>query len=601
MKTILHSGRAGLVVIASALLALGWFCWNIARFFPNAAGRMGYDYGLFMPWFTAGRFWEAVNGPWLPPEYLPSFCGGTPFLFNPQSVYWSLPQALMLVMPPMPALVVSWIVFGLAGGIGMIGLLRRAYGVSPEAALAGGVLFALNGFYTTRMIIGHVTFHGVMLLPAIAWLLLAPVAVQGWRRIPAIIARGCGCGLLLAYLFASGGTNTILPMMLALAVLGLLAIHLGRWHRAVLPIAVVAFALFLAMSAYKLLPALAFAGNVTRPVALRMTGNLVALVGAAAVSLFAPQVLAYIPPEKLVLDRVEFEYGVGIVPLLAIGAALFVAWRRRDLATPFAGRRWLTVLAMAMLLVLPILVNWDGPGMRALVLHLPVVKMMSVLVRFWFAYVPLLCVLTALLIDYLVPTGTARRSLLAAGAIVLTLGQAALTDMTRYETQAYDPAPLIAAQARLAAGEPVPAVARIADPWEIDGAIQPDDAGRNAAFVDGTSPFPCYEPMFGYRMEVFPPGRLMSGPVMEERGGLLNLRNPACYVFPAENSCRPGAEFRSSQRAEAEAFRSYRPFGARAPHRQALAAQASWSALILSLLGLTLGLVLSLPGRRRDA
>src|SRR5688572_10403984 len=122
---------------AIALGAIVLFACNIARYFPNHHGRLGYDYGLFLPWFTGGYFWQSVNGPFVPPEYLPSFCGGVPFLFNPQSVYWSLPQALMSLMPPMPSLILYWVIFGLAGGAGMYGLLRRTFGVSSVAALLG--------------------------------------------------------------------------------------------------------------------------------------------------------------------------------------------------------------------------------------------------------------------------------------------------------------------------------------------------------------------------------------------------------------------------------------------------------------------------------
>ncbi|WP_067733114.1 hypothetical protein [Novosphingobium naphthalenivorans] len=587
--------------IAAAGAAV-YFIWTLTRFFPNHLGRLGYDYGLFLPWFVGGYFWQSVNGPLSPPEFLPSFCGGVPFLFNPQSVVWSLPQALMLVMPPLASLAVSWVFFGIAGALGMYGLMRRVFRTSQPAALLAATIFLLNGFYTTRMIIGHVTFHGVMLLPLIAWLLFVrpDTAQTPARRRAGIAVRSLLTGLLLAYLFYSGGTNTILPMMLALLMLALLAAHAGRWHRGIYLVCAIAAALWIAMCAYKLLPALAFAGNVTRPISLRMTGNLVTLLGAAAVSLFTPQVLAWLPADKLVLDRVEFEYGVGLVPLIVLGAALWTAARRRDLLRPLAHGRWPLVLALGLLLTLPILVNWDAFGLRWLILHLPIVKMMSVMVRFWFVYIPLLCVLTALLFDYLVPDAR-RRGWWAAAAMVLTLGQNAATDMHYYADQTYDPAPMLAARQRVAATGTVPPVERIADPWLAGGTIQPDDAGRNAAFAKGTSPFPCYEPMFGYRMEVFRQGRLSDGPVLQARNGLLNLKNPACYVFPAENACRPGDEFTAAQRSQADAFRHYRPFDYAWPARQYLAAGVSLLAAVLGLLGLAIAGAVLLATRRRQS
>lgn len=598
MKTGSNRSLATMAPWLLAACALVLFTWNIARFFPNHLGRMGYDYGLFLPWLVAGHFWQSVNGVFSPAEFIPSFCGGVPFLFNPQSVFWSLPQMLMTVLPPMASLMLSWTAFGLLGALGMHGLLRRVFLTSSPAALVGAVLFLLNGFYTTRMIIGHVTFHGVMLLPLIAWLVFVRpvVSPSPLRRRAGTVTRALGAGLLLAYLFYSGGTNTILPMMLALLVMALLVAHRGLWHRGILPVATVAVLMCGAMCAYKLLPALAYAGNVVRPISLRMTGNLVTLVGAMGISLFAPQALAWLPADKLVLDRVEFEYGVGLVPLIALGAALWTGWRRGDLGALIANRRWVLGAAMALLLLIPVLVNWDALGLRWLVLHLPIVKMMSVMLRFWFVYVPLLCVLTALLLDYLVEN-PARRCWWGSAALLLTIGQSTSTDMTYYADQAYDPAPMLTAHAEIASGRPVPPVVRIADPWMKDGKVRSDDAGRNAAFAAGTSDYPCYEPMFGYRLEVFRKSRLSDGPVLEADRGLLNLKNPSCYVFPRENGCRPGDEFTVAQRDEAEAFSHYRAFAYRWPASEYFAAALSALALLLSLVGLAASGVVILIAR----
>lgn len=585
-----------------ALIALAYFVWNISRFFPNHHGRMGYDYGLFLPWFIGGRFWQAVNGPLVPPEFLPSFCGGVPFLFNPQSVFWSLPQMLMMILPPMASLIVSWVAFGVAGAAAMYALLRRVFGTSSTAALLGAVIFLLNGFYTTRMIIGHVTYHGVMLLPLLALLLFArPDQRHGRTRAMAGATMRClSSALVLAYLFYSGGTNTILPILLCLLLLALLLTHRGLWHRGILPTVAIASALWVAMCAYKLLPALAFASHVVRPVSLRMTDNPIALLGGALISLFMPQALAWVPSDRLVLDRVEFEYGVGLVPLLVLGAGMWAATRRGELRPLLGGRHGALAPTIILLLAVPVLINWNAPGLRWLVLHLPVVKMMSVMVRFWFVYVPVLCVLTALTIDYLLPD-TRRRAWWVSGAILLTITQSAVTDMSYYADQLYDPAPMLTAHARIGAGNAVPRITRIADPWAADGDLHPDAAGRNAALVNGISDYPCYEPMFGYRLESFRQGRLSTGPIMEIKGGRLNLKNPVCYVFPTENACRPGDEFTVAQREQANAFSRYRPFGYAWPTSQYVAAVVSLLALLLSVGGAIIAAALMLFSRTAKA
>jgi hypothetical protein len=353
---------SGLVPVMAGVAASGFFIWNMARFFPNQSGHLGYDYGLFLPWLIAGFFWQTTNGAFSQAEFLPSFCGGIPFVFNPQSIYYSLPQWLVLVVTPIQSLLISWVAFGLAGGAGMYALLRRVFMVSMPSALLGATILLLNGFYTPRMIIGHATYHGVMLLPAIALtvFLARDLSVARWRVASTLVVRCILTGVLLAYLFYSGGTNTILPMVLALAILALMVRYTGRWNGDIPLTGTVGCLLCLALCAYKLLPALAFAANVVRPVSLRMSGDLLSLTAGAVVSLFVPQVLSHLAQGRLIVDRVELEYGVGIVPLLVLLAATVSSIRYGTLwraAGPFDRRRRPVLLAIGVLLTIPILVN----------------------------------------------------------------------------------------------------------------------------------------------------------------------------------------------------------------------------------------------------
>jgi hypothetical protein len=124
-------GRA--IQCLAAASAVAFFIWNIARFFPNAHGTLGYDYGYYLPPMLAGFFWQSNNGVLSPPELLPSFCGGVPFLFNPNSIFYSLPQWLMTRMPPVASLLTAWLILGLGGGLGMYALLRRVFATSSAA------------------------------------------------------------------------------------------------------------------------------------------------------------------------------------------------------------------------------------------------------------------------------------------------------------------------------------------------------------------------------------------------------------------------------------------------------------------------------------
>jgi hypothetical protein len=52
---------------------------------------------------------------------------------------------------------------------------------------------------------------------------------------------------------------------------------------------------------------------------------------------------------------------------------------------------------------------------------------------------------------------------------------------------------------------------------------------------------------------------------MEASQGFLNVKNPACYLFPKENVCEPGDHFRVSEIDAATSFLHYKPFAFRKP------------------------------------
>lgn len=587
MRQALQS-KSGILLVLCFAACLLVFIFFVGQFFPNANEHLGHDYSLFLPWLLSGQYWQAVNGSFSPVPFTPSFCGGVPLLFNPQSIYYSLPQALALVVGPVTAFYLTTVLFGLIGCSGAF-LLARRFRISTPASLVVAALFLLNGFFIFRMVIGHVTYHAVMLAPLLALLLLTDSALS-WRRATARIAVAA---LIVAYFFYSGATNVILPSGLAVAMLWVLYRLRGDPAPNFVRDAALAALLGVALAAYKLVPALAFAENVTRPISLQLTDDLFRLLGGLGVGLFAPQLLPQLLPDDGRIWRHEMEYGVGLVPLIAFIAVAFVSLRNGDLRSWWGTLRarkalgWL--IGLIVLLVLPILINYDAPGMRRVLLHIPFVKMMSLLVRFWFAYIPLLCILSGLVLDYLA-YGEASRRVLGAFALALTVLQLLTTDTGYYARQGYDPHFIVEAFERLDAGQAAPAITWLGDPWQpqAPGSGRAFTGRRNDSLVVGITNLPCYEPMFGYHLESYPGRDLGPGPVTEISDGSLRLRNPACYVFPSANRCAPGDGFAPHQMSAAMAFSQYRPFPYAIPWWMTAAGLTTFIAAALTFGGLLL-------------
>jgi hypothetical protein len=121
---------------------------------------------------------------------------------------------------------------------------------------------------------------------------------------------------------------------------------------------------------------------------------------------------------------------------------------------------------------------------------------------------------------------------------------------------------------------------------------------RNDSMIDGASQLSCYQPMFGYRLERMPVGVLRPGPALAEAAdGVLNVKNPACYVFPLENRCVPGDHFATAQRAEAERFLQYEPFEFVSGALQSVADAVTLGTLALLLIAALLGALLAVAKR----
>ena len=153
----------GLMLALLYALVLIWF-----PFLPNEAGRVSVDFSLWLPDMLAGYFWYLKNGLFAVPWFSPAECAGIPFHADPQVAWFSVPQFLTFVMPPLAAAKTTFLLFAAAGFWGAWHLARRVFALSPPASLFAAALFMLNGFFSVRMVVGHLTYAPFMLLPAFA-------------------------------------------------------------------------------------------------------------------------------------------------------------------------------------------------------------------------------------------------------------------------------------------------------------------------------------------------------------------------------------------------------------------------------------------------
>ena len=570
---------AGLMLALLAVMATIWF-----PLLPNELGRATADYGFWLPNLLAGYFWYLQNGILSLPWFSPAECAGIPFQADPQIGYLSLPQFLSFVTDPLSAARAAWIIYGAAGFWGAWRLARRDFALSLPAALLAAALFLLNGFFSTRMAVGHLTFAPFMLLPAFCATLLQPPSSPPAPG-AAFILRACLCGLLLA-ITIQAGMAVVLPQFY-LAVLATLLLHATRfaWQPKSALILAAGTAIGLALCAGKLAAGAALLANFPRELyPLPGLPGPFAVIYVALRSLFWPvsnELRDWIVNSRLIQEQHEFAYGVGLAPPLLLLAACAMAWRRQGWRGLMPARS-APAAALAIVLLMPLALNLYAPGWNALLKSLPILGASSNLLRWFMVFVLPAILGAAMAADAIAQASTARAWAILGASIALTIAGLALMDKSAMGSNGqgiYDPDDIVQAWQRAHDTGAPPPVTQIVELFGPGHQILMSPERQNG-LAHGYSTASCYDPLLGYRLEKLPYGKLRLARAMSDMDGVLNIKNPACYVYPQANQCRPGDQFTVAQAGDAEKFLNYERFSYLQPLSATL---ADWLSLLTFL------------------
>jgi hypothetical protein len=526
-----------------------------SKFEPLLDGHqraIGGDYSYFLPRLLAGDYWQRLNGWWAVQWFTPAFCGGMPSWANPQSMQFSIPQWLTQFVDPVTAVQWTFFIAAVSGGAGMFLLLKDGFKTSTASALAAGVLFLFNGFFSRRMVSGHLAFHTAMWAPWVGWLLVREQRSSRERVVCVVLA-----GLGIAFMIHGGLVVLLPPLVLAWLSLSLLTALRGR---AVIPAVlqlVAALALGAALSASKLAAMQALLTQFPRnyyPLAGFRTVS--ALLGTVLHALFLrAQAPERIDMQNDIIRSGEHEWDFGLSPapaLLLLGALPFVVSALRRSARS----RIVPLLCLAVLFVVPLAVNFYTPGWNAFLKSLPIISANSLLTRWLFYYVVVIPILAAFALELL-----PFRLLLAGGAIGIAVVWTLTGDPTLHEERFlhYSPETVLKGWRRTHEDGTVPRIQLMSAILRSDGTAPRGIFQGDDLVAVGASQVFCYEPLFGYELERLPWQPLHDGPALDEKNGQLNVKNPVCDLFPQENHCRAGGQFLSAQRLEAEAFLDWSP------------------------------------------
>lgn len=580
------------------LLAAFWLVYG--SLFPSTPVNLGHDYNLHYPNLLAGYFWVEQNGWFQAPWFSPGQCAGVPYLGDLNVAFYSAPQVFTVLAGPSFAVQATVLLFAAIGFYGTALLARDTFNASLAASLLAGALVLFNGFFIYRAAIGHLTFHPIMLTPVVAWLVLGGTQLSSKS---AFWLRTLLVGAAFAVMFHAGMIHGVIPAVLV--IIGLWAMLGLRDNRlAIQPLIILGLAAVVAglLSAGRLQAALAFMSQFPRadyplPGFVGLWDAIVAPFQAVFLTPPGAWAVEAMTNRKWSLGRHEWEYGISAVGLIVLVAGLGRAFIRHPIPH-VSGARLIAAATLALVIALPIATNIYGESWNALLKSIPIIGQSSSLVRWYVVYTFLAAILCAPALDAALDAalgdagGAGRnRAMAATLGIATVIAWSALEDRTHYLGQTYDGTPIQAAYDAVTDGAPVPAVATLTMTVSSGAGRFNPDVNRNNAIARGESELLCNQPMFGYTLENFPLGESFTGDILEEDGwGGLNIKNPACYMYPTENNCQPGESFLMEAEDAALAFAAYKPFPFERPARHDIAVWLNIGALLAWLLA-TVGLL----------
>ena len=549
----------GLLVI---LIHYSIFC----NFLPNNQGMLGHDYSFFFPALLDGFFYYHTNGLFSVPWFTPSFCGGVPLFPHPTNPYYYFPQLFTFFFNPLTSIKITLLLFGALGFWGFYILTYRILCCGKAVSLLGATIFLFNGFYSHRIIIGHLEFHSIMLAPWFVYFIF--ISMPHFKSNPLhVMIHTTFAGIILSYLFYSGMGQLLLPFLLSTILISFISIVYASEKFDLKSFFLRLFSagfISIALSISKLVATFSFLSHFPRSGYL-IPGfkNIQDLLFVLFRSLFlwpahekAKETMINL---EWSLNRHEFEFGITIIPLLFIlfGLVYYIQKRFfRRTGKPVNVKKVSLFFTCVIIGLIPIILNYYSEALHQIIKSIPILKSSGQFIRWFIIYIPSVSLLSILLCES-TPFLKRNQVLLSLLSITIIIVINISIDRTYYHEQIYDPSEILHSYRKVKNREWVPRITHIAVCADKSGQIL---LNQNGTLTKGYSQLYCEDPIFGYRLEYFPKKSLKPGDILLENNGFLNLKNPACYIFPEENHCMPGDHFTVQQKDKAIAFANYKPF-----------------------------------------
>jgi hypothetical protein len=515
--------------------------------------KLNGDYTLGVPAAIFGKIWFLKNSLFEIPYFNAATCCGIPYYADPQSAYYSLQQFLFIIFDVNFAIRVLFLILSIIAFVGTYILLRFSFKFKKYNSLLCATLFLFNGFFVYRFLWGHLTYCYYVFVPLYCFLIIQSSILRSsiLKKFYFLIST-----LIIANFFHSG-VAPIMPIII-LSISSVIVIYLfNNKNYEVIKYTIYSFFIGILISLSKIVSSLYFLKQYPRIVEGVFLNSFFDFLYVFFTSFFLYPHTSYFHRNNLnnvFMETAELDFSMSLIPLIILTFFFF------NLKKFINNKNFILYIILFLILIIPIFFNVNIFNSKNIISNLPFFRSFWVNIRWMAVYILPVILLVGIVID---------KINLKNKFILLFIFLVVLQTITYHKIRNIFKTNYFVNGAVYSISEINNYSINLKENInnvKIEYVQMWPELIANEGYIYNTSNYYCYSPIFGYRLEYLPFNNIMNFQVHKPQKDLKNyLFNPACFLYPDANFCKPGDLFRPDKELDLHKFTNFNNYNFNVP------------------------------------
>jgi hypothetical protein len=527
---------------------------------------VGEDFIFYIPNLIFGKIWYLKNGLFISPDFAAHQCGIIPFHADPNSAYYSLTQMLFLFFDVSNSLRILFFLLSIAAFFGTFLLIRTCFKISKYNSLFCSTMFLFAGNNVYPMLVGHLNLAYFMTLPLFCFLIIYSEQCKNIYISRIYILIG---SLLFAHFFYAGAGSIVIFIIYS-SFLTMLIFYVHNGNFKIFKNYFITFVLGCLVAISKISYSLYLLSNFPRKLDSTILNNFFDFLYTFTTSFFlVPNPFYYESHQynlkKTYISLHGLEFGLSIAPILVFFIFMY------NFKKILNKNNILIKAFLLFLLIIPFFFIYQVKYISDLLNNLPIISAIWERCRFFYIYTIPIILFSGLVLEkiYFFEKKKFLSVILIFLPIIQTLSYHYMRNYffpeKSFENKAIYSIINVNNFSQNLSKNNINSI-KIK---RIDYLIDQNRLDKNEGFINSTCKFFCYSSVFGYHSEKIPINFFSRAQNHYDNiriiDGRYNLFDPACFLFPNENSCKIGDRLKANDIGKLNNLINYKPINFNKP------------------------------------